>query len=151
MEQKYIDRMLNRIEIDPVTRCWHSTYSLDQWGYARMFIKDKKQSIPRLMYKYIHGSIPLDKPLVLHQCDNPKCCNPMHLYAGTHQDNMNDMVNRNRSKVPCGEQHCRSKLTEEQVKEIRASKETNIALGKRFNVTNATISFARIRRTWKHI
>lgn len=34
---------------------------------------------------------------VLHTCDTPLCVEPTHIYAGTHQQNMQDSVNRGRN------------------------------------------------------
>jgi hypothetical protein len=42
-----------------------------------------------------NGSIP-NSMHVLHICDNKACCNPAHLYLGTHQDNMADVKARGR-------------------------------------------------------
>ncbi len=56
---------------------------------------------------------------VLHDCDNPSCCNPKHLFLGTCQDNVNDMFNKERENKAKGISHGMSKLTEEDVIKIR--------------------------------
>jgi len=50
---------------------------------------------------------------VLHNCDNGNCVNPEHLHLGTHQDNMREMIERNRNKNPPikkGENHSDVKI-----------------------------------------
>ena len=61
------------------------------------------------------------KLLVLHRCDNRRCCNPEHLFLGTHSDNTLDAVGKGRQFLPDnrGERSGLAKLTEEQVQEIR--------------------------------
>ena len=95
-----------------------------------------------------NGDLPPDKPFVLHHCDIPACVNPRHLYAGTQQDNVNDMVRRKR-QAPAeltrhlGEEHGRAKLTDDDVREIRALYATGNysqpILGKRYGVVHSTI------------
>ena len=151
MNQKYIDRIFNRIQIDTVTGCWNWQGSLNTWHYGQIKINKKTTLVHRIIYEYFYGNIPEDKPFILHDCDNPKCCNPMHLYAGTNQDNSNDKIKRNRANYSYGEQNKNSKLTKNQVIEIRTSKETQITMAKRFNVARSTISAIRIYKTWKHL
>jgi hypothetical protein len=151
VHQKYIDRMLNSLTYNAVTYCWESSYSLNPCGYAQIKIDHKVKTAHRVMYQYIYGNIPLDKPCILHRCDNPKCCNPMHLYAGTMQNNSIDRENRHRSNHPYGEKHWATKLTEAQVIEIRASNETQIVLAQRFKVSQPIIHYVKTYRTWKHI
>lgn len=43
-----------------------------------------------------NGEVP-DGLHVLHQCDNPPCCNPAHMRLGTHQENMAEMRARGRN------------------------------------------------------
>ena len=144
-----IDRIIDNLRRNPETFCWEWLKSLTPGGYGHIWIDGKCQKVHRVMYKYIYGDIPADKPHILHQCDNPKCCNPTHLYAGTAQNNMDDMMNRGRSLK--GEKQHLSKLTEKQVLEIRTSEEPQTVLVKRFNVGKATISKIKNRKTWKHI
>ena len=151
MNKKTIDIIFNRVNYDPITYCWNWTGSLNTWLYGQIKVKRKNVLVHRFIYKYIHNSIPEDKPLVLHQCDNPKCCNPMHLYAGTNQDNSNDKIQRNRTNYQHGEQNKNSKLTKKQVIEIRTSKETQIVLAKRFSTSRTNIGSIQRRQTWKHI
>lgn len=66
--------------------------------------------VNRVAYELFIGLLP--KPLQsLHTCDNPKCCNPTHLFAGTHNDNMRDRSIKGR--------HPMSKLSRAAAKLIR--------------------------------
>ena len=88
------------------------------------------------------GIDPIDDVNVLHTCDNPPCCNPKHLYAGTHQQNMADALNRDR--FTRGEASAVTKLTDEQVEEIRRrwlDGEGQAVLAKEFGVSQPSIWF----------
>ena len=66
-------------------------------GYGSLTWKGKKQKAHRVALMLIVG--PLTKGLlVLHSCDNRKCCNPIHISEGTHRQNMDDMLAKGRQK-----------------------------------------------------
>ena len=156
MENQIIKRLYAKIVCDIKTQCWNWTGPLNEHGYGRISMNSKNTYIHRIMYQYFYGDIPEDKPLVLHTCDNPKCCNPKHLYAGTQKDNAQDRVKRNpdswsKKTGRMGEKNHAAKLTEKQVIEIRTSQETQNTIAKRFNVGRTIISLIKNRKTWKHI
>ena len=88
--------------------------------------------------------------VVRHTCDNKLCINPDHLVLGTHNDNVQDRVNRNRSAK--GENNGRAKLTVEQVKEIRNDTIlTKIQLGRKYGVDPKTIFQILNFQIWKDV
>ncbi len=152
-KQPTFQRIIDNVIIDQITKCWEWTRGLNHKGYGLTSINNKTQIVHRIMYKYFYGDIPEDKPFILHNCDNPKCCNPIHLYAGTNQDNMIDRAERNPDSwtLTTGEKNGQSKLTEKQIIEIRASKDSQRTIAKRFNISKAMIYYIQKRKNWKHI
>ena len=125
--------------------CWEFTSRTDGKGYGSIFVggrKGKNISVHRLMYEKFIGPIPEGK-FVLHSCDNPPCCNPEHLFLGTHQDNMKDMRKKGRNYRTIGEKSGMSKLTTVQINNIRKSKLNGVVLAKKYGVSKSTISLIR--------
>jgi hypothetical protein len=53
----------------------------------------------RVVWELANGEIPSDL-VVLHSCDNPRCCNIRHLSIGTQADNLKDMFQKGRNSPP---------------------------------------------------
>ena len=120
-------------------------------GYPHFMREGKLQYVSRYVYEKYKGKIPKGLS-VLHLCDNPGCINPAHLYTGTQQDNINDMVERGRARSPKGEKHGQAKLIEQQVKEIRKNKNDSlIDLGKKYGVCYQTIWYIKNFKTWRYL
>jgi hypothetical protein len=125
-------------------------------GYGRTQHKGRQVLTHRLAFCQSRGVEPeAIKGLVIrHKCDNPPCINPDHLEAGTVADNMADMTARGRRVK--GESVGNSKLTEQQIAEIKAkyqpySKDANqYQLSKQYGVTQSEISMIVCGARWAH-
>lgn len=147
------------------TRCWLWTAFTDR-RYGKI-IAFGEQFAHRVSWVIHFGPVP-NGLCVLHHCDNPSCVNPKHLFLGTQQDNMTDMNIKGRhskgethgsktrpEKVARGEAHGRSKLTGNDVLEIRrlykTTKLSQRKLAIMFDVSQVTIGKIILRELWKHI
>lgn len=93
--EKQIKLFLSNIHIGKSDECWNWKLATDRYGYGKVRIGGVVYIAHRVAYEMANGYIPRGKH-VLYKCDNSLCCNPLHLYAGTHLDNMHDMDSRGR-------------------------------------------------------
>lgn len=161
-----IQRFWEKVNIsDDPDACWELK---NNQGYGTFLISALKKSVPshRVSYILTHGEIPIGL-IICHRCDNPRCVNPKHLYAGTHSDNMNDFNDRHREYVPVhkpddkysaqavtknrGESNNKAKLTWEKVREIRKLSKEGMRpkqLAELFNISMGRISAIIYNKAW---
>lgn len=171
---------LERMSI-PVTECgcwiWMGAIGGKRYGAVRHNSKTVRSN--RAAWSAFRGDIP-DGLHVLHICDVPLCINPDHLFLGTPLDNAQDREHKNRGNQPIGlkngrhtkpwrtsrgdhhytrripglrvgELNPRAKLSEQQVKDIRASSVPHRKLARQLGVSHTTIINIRRGRLWGHI
>lgn len=151
---------------EPTTGCWLWTAAVTSQCYGRFSVGRKTLRAHRVAYELYIGIIP-DGLHVLHKCDQPPCVNPEHLFLGTHADNTADMCAKGRQarvrgdtngtrlhpeRVVRGESHHSAKLTEEQVRAIRAAEGlSHQCLADAYGVSRPHISYIRSSKKWAHI
>lgn len=109
-------------------------------GYGRFNVdRGKKEYAHRFMYEMLCGPIPIDK-IVLHTCDNPICCNPSHLRIGTHRDNSDDKVKKDRQAKREDLPQSKLSLKDIEIINIAYPEFSQEELAKLFDVNQSTIS-----------
>lgn len=129
--------------------CWMYTGGWNSRGYGNFWQHGRTRSAHVVSYEIHVGQIP-EGMFVLHKCDNKWCVNPDHLFLGTQQDNIDDMINKGRDKFK-REQNGRALLTEQQVGEIKSllGVHSQEQIAKLYNVTRSTISAISTGRNWQ--
>lgn len=117
----------------------------DSCGYNQIWLDKRYQSFHRLVF-FLYNPQESRSAEIRHTCDNPACCNPIHLKSGTHKDNMRDMVQKGRHVNPS------SKLTPQDVLYIRSisrRRKSNTTLAQELGVSNQSISAIRLNQNYK--
>jgi hypothetical protein len=148
-------RLTSRLKADGDCPVW--TGCRNWAGYGKMSVNGKLWATHRFAYQLANGPIP-EGVHICHHCDNPPCCNPRHLYAGSDQTNADDRKTRGRQRngmlIVRGEGHGMSKITDEDVREIRRLRRsglTHAAISSRFNIGKAMVSHITNWRCWRHV
>lgn len=133
--------------------CMEWLKSLHADGYGHLTYHRKYWLAHRLAWTLTNGPIP-EGLGVLHKCDNPKCCNPEHLFVGTHAENMADMRLKGRRRdINACEENGRAKLNKDQVGEIRRAYREGLVtqqkLADSYGVSQSVISLLLRGVTWK--
>jgi hypothetical protein len=134
---------------ETATGCRLWTGATDTRGYGVINVGNHAiDKAHRVAWRLARGPIPRGL-FVCHHCDNRACVTDSHLFLGTNSDNVADMMAKQRNQH--GERHHAARLTEETVRAIRSSTETQARLSKRFGVSQSVISEVRTRKAWAHI
>ena len=183
MSPQYTPKTIDRFwsKVDCSGDCWLWKHSTFHNGYGQFKVQERNLRAHRVAWEITHGGIP-DGLFVLHSCDNPRCCNPAHLRLGTHRENMADMQRKGRAAAgdqngsrlypdrlirgdahPArriagwsqGERNGEARLTESQVREIRARYAaggvTLQQMGSEFGVSGTSIKRIVDFKSWKHV
>ncbi len=137
-----LDRLGEKLKAMP-NGCW-DFQGFRSKGYGRI----DNYRVHRAMWEIVFGPIP-DDLCVLHNCDNPSCANPAHLFLGTHVDNMADKVAKGRASRMVGEEHPAARLTWEQVHAIRADNRSCPKIAKDYGVSHNQIWRIKSGKSWR--
>lgn len=150
------NRTMKVSRVDGMTECWEWTRGLRDkrpgHRYGCVTRRGRRLRAHQFSFVTFHGPVPAGA-IVCHKCNNTLCCNPEHLYAGTYQDNADDMkahgVQRARAKrrSDCPS----SKLSEFDVTQILELAQTTLslkAIASRFGVRECTVSRIVRNENW---
>lgn len=143
--------MWKRVAVGGVDECWLWEGARSDTGYGTFTLENRSLKPHRLAYELTHGQIPTGM-LVCHSCDNPPCCNPAHLFLGTHADNKRDCQRKGRHAH--GQTHGRARLTPELVVEARARHargEAVTSIAADLGVPTRTLAGAVTGETWANV
>lgn len=145
MKKTLKERFEDKIEKDRKTGCWNWLGGKTAEGYGYISIKGRDKRAHRVSYQLFCEEIPEGK-VICHTCDNRACVNPKHLFAGTHQENMKDMVNKGRSTK--GTTNPNSKLTEDQVIAIFSDTRMHKEIALEYDINKTYVSDIKAGRSW---
>lgn len=140
----------SRVVKSPFTGCWDWQMAKTIQGYGNLGIMQVNWKAHRASYAIFRGPIP-DGLQVLHTCDNPSCCNPDHLWLGTNDDNVADKVAKGRQHSPKGEANPRAKITEDDVRAIRADSRYQAVIAAEYGISQTGVGRIKNNLTWRHV
>lgn len=146
------DRFWMKVDKKSKDECWPWIAATRKKGegYGAFWYKGRHHPSSRIAYFLSTGVFETDLH-ICHSCDNPSCCNPSHLFAGTNLDNNNDKVSKKRHAF--GERNGISKINDSAVVEIREARKSKTLkeVGEIFGLKLSTISRICRRESWSHV
>ena len=152
--ERTVTRYWSKVARGDPEACWWWTASKNGTGYGLFNFDGKQHLAHRIAWELHNDSKIPDGLLACHTCDQPACVNPRHIYIGTHQDNANDVTERDRWNHKKGEDAAASKLTNKDVLAIVArfnSGESGRAIAADYDISFSVVHNIMGGKTWAHL
>lgn len=151
-------RVLHGIREIDANGCWLWGRTTSA-GYGCMTVAGKPIRVHRLVLALVQGKSEREIDEACHRCDVSLCCNPDHMFEGTHGDNVRDAVSKGRATPPrgvrmLGTSNGSAKLDADRVVAIRnmaAAGTTHESIARVHGVSQSTVSNIVARKTWRHV
>src|SRR6185312_5743289 len=134
-------RFWAKVRVGRDNECWPWAGAKGANGYGRFKVAGRLVLPHVFAYEYFYDELPPSDAyhgtVVRHACDNPPCCNPAHLIAGTQAANVADMVSRDRA---------RRTIAADTIAAIRAAGGSRAEIAQRFGVTPDQVKWYRRAR-----
>ena len=150
-----IARFWSKVDVGGVDECWpwlgakHSA----AFPYGSFNLQGKTVTAHQVAAFLIHGEPPLNKGHSCHTCDNPPCCNGLHLFWGGNKDNAIDAKRKGRTGLqrhPENISHGEI-LTVEQVIQIKALDLPQVRIAELYGVHFSTVNKIKTGKNWAHV
>lgn len=152
LNARIIARFRSGVDQRGFDKCWEWTGDRDRNGYGdfRIYRNGARKHFftHRVAFVVANGDTDL---IVCHTCNNPACCNPRHLYTGTQDDNMSQCSDDGRISDQRGESNSHVKLTEDDVRAIRADGRLQREIAEEYSISQNQVSCIQRGKAWKHI
>ncbi|RWA81489.1 MAG: hypothetical protein EOQ31_31585 [Mesorhizobium sp.] len=149
-----VKRWLDQVAIPYQGReCLLFPFSRLKSGHGRVSSRLGANTAHAYVALRVHGARP-DGYEVCHDCGNPPCVNPRHLYWGTRAKNMDDRWRHGEMVLPPtkrGVENGNSVLTEDQARYAKARLKAGVSapeIAERFGVPKQTIYNIKYGTTW---
>lgn len=148
------ERFWAKVDVRGPDECWEWQGHRTKKGAGQIGLGTRKDGLSYthvLSWKIHNGEIPKGL-LVCHECDNPPCVNPKHLFLGTPAQNSADMKNKGRATF--GERQPNSKLKTMQVIQIKELVNGGAALQEiadEFGVSRSLVGMISKGKRWGHL
>ena len=131
-----VSRFWRLVDVRAEAECWPWRGDTDRSGYGVFVYQGRKAGAHEYALSFTTGERRAEGLDTCHSCDNPPCCNPLHLRFDTRAGNVRDMHERGRARNG-------SALTDADVvliRERRAAGARQIDLAEQFGLTDGAVS-----------